>query len=119
MGVRERYRTSFLPFLPPARIFLNLDFGLIGYSEMGQHHTACAVGDDPESTGAVRPPFAPKFSNGAAVRVGVIVSAVSASTVLADFPLLLYLSVSLHRIQNCFLPLLPLVPSSSRLIYPL
>jgi hypothetical protein len=38
MGVRERYRTSLLPILSPARIFLNLDFGLVGYSKMGQRH---------------------------------------------------------------------------------
>jgi hypothetical protein len=69
---------------------------------MGQRHTPCAVGDDPESTGAVRPPLAPKFSNGAAVRIGVTISAVSASTVLADFPVLLYLLLSLHRIQTAF-----------------
>jgi hypothetical protein len=95
MGIRECYSMSFLPFLPLARILLNLDFGLIGYSEMGQRHTACAVGDDPESAGAVRLPFAPKFSNRAAVRIGVIVSAVSH----LQFWLI---SILLHCIQTAF-----------------
>jgi hypothetical protein len=38
MGVRERYRMSLLPFLSPARIFLNLLFGSVGYPKMGQRH---------------------------------------------------------------------------------
>jgi hypothetical protein len=95
MGIHERYSMSFLPFLPLARILLNLDFGLIGYSEMGQRHTACAVGDNPESTGAIRLPFTLKFSNRAAVRVGVIVSAVS-------HPQFWPISILLHRIQTAF-----------------
>jgi len=35
--------------------------------------TACTVGDNPESTGTSRPPFAPQFDEGHFVRVAVIV----------------------------------------------
>ena len=45
--------------------------------------SACAKGRDPESTGTFRPSFAPKFDDGDAVRVGVIVGAATACTVLA------------------------------------
>jgi len=61
----------------PAWAFVN-----VTVTQKWDNVTACAAGDNPESTGAVRPPFAPKFSTGSAVRVGVIVGAVSASTVL-------------------------------------
>jgi len=43
--------------------------------------TACAVGDNPESAGTSRPPFAPTFDEGDAVRVGVIAGVAVGCTV--------------------------------------
>jgi hypothetical protein len=45
--------------------------------------TACEVGDNPESTGSSRPPFAPAFDSAQAVRVGVVVALASISIILA------------------------------------
>src|SRR5579863_938222 len=85
MGFCERFRTSLL------RLYLNRP-GLAFFStstlapqitEPWNNVTACATGRDPESTGTFRPPFAPKFDDESAVRVGVIVGVVTGCTVLA------------------------------------
>jgi len=61
----------------PAWAFMN-----VSNSQPWDNVTACAVGDTPESTGDSRPSFAPKFDDGDAVRVGVIVGVALVGTVL-------------------------------------
>ncbi|KAH9998083.1 hypothetical protein BJV74DRAFT_883221 [Russula compacta] len=63
--------------LVPAWAFLN-----VSYSQPWDNVTACDFGRNPESNGTFRPSFAPQFKTGNAIAVGVIVGAVTSSTIL-------------------------------------
>ena len=80
MGVPERLCMSYSPRLPSC-ILLSIDLNP-QTSQPWDNVTACATGDTPESTGTSRPSFAPKFDDGDAVRVGVIVGVALVCTVL-------------------------------------
>ena len=44
--------------------------------------TACSVGRNPESSGTLRPPFAPQFNAGDAFRIGMLIGLVVGCTLL-------------------------------------
>ncbi|KAI9508314.1 hypothetical protein F5148DRAFT_1284250 [Russula earlei] len=63
--------------LVSAWAFLN-----VSDSQPWDNVTACAFGRNPESGGTYRPPFAPQFNAGNAFSLGVLVGAITGSTIL-------------------------------------
>jgi hypothetical protein len=82
VGVHERFRTSFVRVFSHRPAFFSTSTLTPQITQKWDNVTACAEGRDPESTGTFRPPFAPQFDDGDAIRVGLIIGVVTACTIL-------------------------------------